>query len=424
VSHAYGDGYPQPIYGTDPATGTSVLVSTPQEGGGWRSVSEQEVIDPAVPTLTQGTINMTRVRSGFVANTFGFGVRGKLTEWTTISAYVQLWAYIENDNRQKNTLNLADMRQGYVKLDGLWGSLVVGRTRGLFSRGNTDVDVLYGHRWGLGFPGQIDNRGPTLGQLSFGVLGVGFSSGLVYATPSLGGLQLTAGLFDPVQLQANGNWNRTKFVRPEAELTFERPFKGGWGKVALFASGVYQKVYKDGYCPMTFEPVTMQNLPCDATVAGGAGGGRLELGRFRLGASGYYGQGLGLRYALEVSDAAQDRLGTLRRSKGGHAQAMVVLGKVDVFGGAGIALIDQTQYDRELRVQDPRDPMNPAAQVNPWNILKHQIGFNAGVVYHLSPSLHFALDLFRAEAAWTEANGLPGQKQVIWVGNGGLTANW
>ena len=43
-------------------------------------------------------------------------------------------------------------------------------------------------------------------------------------------------------------------------------------------------------------------------------------------------------------------------------QAQVVLGKVDLFAGWGIALIDLTDYDRLATMQDPRDPMNPAAR--------------------------------------------------------------
>jgi hypothetical protein len=430
VSHAYGDGYPQPRYGIDPTTGMYVVVDTPQEGAGFRSISENGlIVDPSMTGGTliqdQGTINLTRVRSGFVSNIFGVGVRGKLTEWTTLSVYMQFWSFIENDGRQKNLPNQADVRQGWAKLEGPWGSFTAGRVRGLFSRGNTDIDVLYAHRWGVGWPGALDNKGPSLGQLSFGVLGAGFSAGMVYVTPSLGGLQLNIGAFDPVQLQGYGNFTRTKYARPEAELTFERPFAGGWGKVALFANGVWQKVYPDAYCnPMVLEPITNKNLPCDATVAGVGYGGRLELGRFHLGMSGFYGQGLGLKYALEVSEAAQDRKGNLRRSKGVHIQSQVVLGKVDVFAGWGIALIDLTDYDRLATVQDPRDPMNPAAQVFQYTMIKHQMGINAGVVYNVTPNLHIDLDIFGAEALWYRVNALPQQKQVVWVGNAGMMISW
>ena len=139
---------------------------------------------------------------------------------------------------------------------------MAGRMRALFSRGATDINVLYAHRWGVGWPGKLDNNGPGLGMLGFGVLGSGFSAAIMYATPVLGGLQLTVGLLDPVQLQGSGAWTRTKYPRPEAELVFEHGFGNGFGKIVLFANGAYQKVYKDGLCVPVFDPETMRNLPC------------------------------------------------------------------------------------------------------------------------------------------------------------------
>lgn len=430
LSWTYGDGYPQPIYGTDAA---GKFITTPLSspvGGGFRAVTEQKLaMDPNVtggtPVYTQGSINMMRVRSGFISNTFGFGLRNALSERLTVTAYVQFWAFVENNGRQKNLPNIPDARQGFVKLEGPWGFLTAGRTRALFSRGNTDTDVFYAHRFGLGFPGNIDSIGPTQGQLGFGVLGVGFSSGVVYGSPVVGGLQLNIGVFDPVQLQGFGGWTRTKYVRPEVELTFERTFgEGAWGKVALFASGESQKVYKDSYCSPVPDPATNSNLPCEQTIAGAAYGGRLELGPVHLGVSGFYGQGLGLNYALEVSEAAQDRVGNLRKLSGVHVQTQFVIRKFDLFAGWGVAQVYLTDHDNLAKVQDPRDPANPNAQIFAYNVLKSQMGINAGVVYNMTPSLHFDLDFFRAQADWFAVNNTAGQKQVVWVGNAGATVNW
>jgi hypothetical protein len=429
VSWALGDGYPQPIYGVD-ASGRFVgtPISTPQEGG-FRGVSEQgkdNTLNPPADAnvLNQGTVNIMRVRSGFISNVFGFGVRGPLAPDTKVTAYTQLWAFVDNDGRQKNLPNPVDVRVGYVKVEGPWGSVSVGRTRALFSRGATDIDVLYAHRWGVGWPGNLDNKGPTLGQLGFGVLGSGFSGAVIYGTPVIGGLKLDIGIFDPVQLQGNGGWTRTKLARPEAELTFERPLAGGWGKVVLFANGAYQKVYKDSYCTPVLDPETGNYLPCDQTVLGAGFGGRLELGAFHLGVAGHYGQGLGLNYALEVSDAAQDKQGNLRKISGLYVQTQLALNDVDLFAGAGMVQVYLTDYDNKHTVQDPRDPTNPSARVFPFGVLKSHFGVNAGVVYHVTPALHLDLDFFRAEADWYGVNGYAGQKQVVYVGNSGVTYSW
>ena len=41
------------------------------------------------------------------------------------------------------------------------------------------------------------------------------------------------------------------------------------------------------------------------------------------------------------------------------------------------------------------------------------------VLFHRTPSVHFDVDVFRAEAAW-----FLGEKQVIWVYNSGMIYNW
>jgi len=180
-------------------------------------------------------------------------------------------------------------------------------------------------------------------------------------------------------------------------------------------------VYKDSYCAPIFDMQTMKYIPCDATILGAGFGGRLEIGPLHLGIAGHTGRGLGLYYALEVSDAAQDKEGNLRKISGLYAQAQVVIRKVDVFAGAGIAQVFLTEYDRKHKEPDPRDP---TMLIFPFSVPKDQIGMNAGIVYHQTPSLHWDLDFFRAQADWYGVNGFAGHKQVVWVGNAGMNLSW
>jgi hypothetical protein len=410
LSYAHGDGFPQPTYQLD-ASGTAVPIRA-VSGGGFVVTNEQKpIVDathPAAQDLPgQGEVNSMRVRSGFIGNVLGFGVRGQLTPQIKVTGYLQLWAFIESEGREKNRPNYIDARQGYAKIESRWGSLLVGRTRALFSRGATDIDAQYAHRWGLGFPGSFDSSGPTNGQIGFGVLGSGFAGAIIYGTPVLAGFQLNVGIFDPIRLQGNGAWNRTRFARPEAELTFERAF-GSAGKVALFANGAYQSVYKDGYCKPP--------APCSETAAGVGYGGRFEYDFFHIGLAGHIGKGLGLNYALETSDAAQDLDGNMRKFDGYYAQTQFIVGKFDLSAGAGIARVFLTANDNEPE-PNPADPNGP--QIIRHSVIKNQIGYNAGVVYNLTPNLHFDLDFFRAEANWYF-----GEKQVLYIANSGMTFNW
>jgi hypothetical protein len=370
-------------------------------GGGWpiTTTNGNTTVDPPVA----GTVNQTRIRSGFLGNQFNFGVRGQVTPYTTVTGYISIWAYIESQSQAKGSPNPADVRQGYAKLEGPWGSFLAGRTRTLFSRGATDIDVLYAHRWGVGFPGanNFDSNGPTAGQVGFGVMGSGFAAALIYGTPVLGGFHLNVGAFDPVQL-SGGGYNRTVYPRAEAEATFERTF-GGSGKIVLFVNGLYQTVYKGSPC------VETPTGPCGSTAAGVGYGGRFELGFFHLGLAGHYGQGLGLSYALENSLAAFDAQDNPRKIDGYYAQTQFVLGRFDLFAGFGITRVFLTDLDKAPAPVDS----------SPNSIIKDQMGTNAGVVYNMSPNVHFDLEYFRAQSDWWL-----GEKQILNMGAFGMTFNW
>ena len=382
-SYVHGDAAP---VATQVINGTSETIN----GGLWPATAETQ------SDSGPGTIDMMRIRSGFLGNQLGLGVRGHVTEWTTVTGYIQIWAYVESDVRNKSNPNPADVRQGYAKLEGPWGNFIAGRTRTLFSRGATDINVLYAHKWGVGFPNAIDAKGPTQGMVGFGVMGSGFAAGMIYGTPVFAGFQLNVGLFDPATIGGPG-WNGTKYPRSEAELTFERKF-GETGKFVFFANEAYQKVYKPGQC------TAATDNPCDETVVGVGYGGRFELGPVHLGVAGHYGKGLGLSYALENSYAAADAETHLRWSDGYYVQGQVVLNKFDLFAGWGEARVFMTDLDLK----------SPSVSV-----IKYQMGINAGVVYNVTPNVHLDLEYFRAEAAWWL-----GEKQILNCGSAGMTFNW
>jgi hypothetical protein len=339
------------------------------------------------------TLDGMRVRSGFIDNIIGLGVRVRDGD-TTYGSYIQIWSFVESEAQEKNRVNFVDVRQGYAKVEGPWGSVLAGKMRCLFSRGATDIDTMYAHRYGLGYPGNIDSNGPTLGHIGFGVIGSGFAAGLIYGTPVLGGLQLNVGIFDPIHLQ--GAWQRTKYPRGEAEATFQQTF-GETAKVVLFANGAYQKVYQLGNDT--------------SNTAGGVGyGGRIEVGPVHLGVAGHYGKGLGLNYALELSGASVDPTTDLRQSDGYYVQSQFVLGAVDLSAGWGITRVFLNPADR---APDPQ-----TGQI-PHSVIKHQMGVSAGIVYHVKPWFHIDADYFRAEFEW-----FLGEKQVVNFANAGMVFTW
>lgn len=378
LSYGFGDANPLPL-----APGTAI------PPGGGLSVGNDSMprFGPDGTTQIQGTFQSMRLRSGFVPNFLGIGLRRQLTERTSLKVFVAFHATIESLGQRKTQLLYSDVREGYAKVEGPWGSLLAGRALDLFSRGATENEFLYGHGFALGFPGNIDSAGPAAGLISFGVMAAFFSPGLVYATPNLAGLQLTAGIYDPTPLP--GGYEATRFVRPEAELTYD--FQGKSTKLHLFANGMYQDVYRSG----------SNNK---ATAYGVGYGGRVELGPVHLGAAGHYGPGLGLAYALEPGAVSVSETFELRTFDGYAAQAQFVAARFDFNLGWGISRCFMLQSDKDTGTS---------------SILKRQIGYSAAVVFHATESLHLSVDFLRGDAAW-----YLGEKQVFNFINTGMIATW
>jgi hypothetical protein len=336
-----------------------------------------------------GHFRSLRVRSGFVPNVLGVGLRSKLTEWTTINVYLAIWTTIGAQGQRKTAILQPDAREGYAKLEGPWGSLLVGRALDLLSRGATENDYLYLHGYGVGFPGNIDNTGPTAGLIGFGTLAAFFSPGIVYGTPRKFGLQLSAGVYDAVTVA--GAWEATRYPRPEGELTWDLVSSSGFLKVHLFGNGAFQNLYR---------PAETRS----ATAWGVGYGGRAEIGRFHLGVAGHYGKGLGLSYALEDSATTFSQSYALRTFDGYSVVAQVVAGPFDFNAGAGISRVYLL----------PEDLLNTMASV-----IKRQIGIAGAIVYHASRNVHFDMDYLRGDYAW-----FLGEKQIVNFLSTGMTVTW
>jgi hypothetical protein len=337
----------------------------------------------------QGTFISTRVRSGFVPSVVALGLRGPLADGLTLTTYVSFWGTIETESQRKTSPNVPTFQEGYVKLEAPWGTVVAGRSLALFSRGAVETDFLYGHGYGVGFPGNINDRGPTAGLIGFGVLAAFFSPGIMYATPKLAGLQLSVGAYDPTPIP--GNWEQTRYPRPEAELTFDGTL--GPVLVHLFANGAYQSLYNPGSIS-------------SETMAGAGYGARLEVGPVHLGASGHYGKGLGLAYALQggAVSVGPSPANQLRTFDGYSVLGQVVLGRFDVNLGWGMSRTYQLQTDLDS---------------GSISILKRQLAYSAVLVCHATTHLHLAADYLHGDAAW-----FLGEAQTFDFFTVGATATW
>jgi hypothetical protein len=335
----------------------------------------------------QGHFISMRLRSGFIPNVLGVGFRRRINEDTTLRAYIALWTTIESDGQRKTNPITTDAREGYLKIEGPWGSFLAGRALDLFSRGAVENDFLYGHGFGLGYPGNINSLGPTAGLINFGVMAPFFSPGLVYATPCAAGVQLSVGVYDPTPLQ--GTYEGTRWARPEGELTYDRRGAGTF-RLHLFANGQYQKIYGNGN-------------DLSATSYGVGYGGRVEAGPVHLGVAGAYGPGLGLGYALEPGSISVSQNYHLRTFDGYSVFLQLSQTRVDLNLAAGVSRAFELQEDVDAGV----------------SVLKRQWAVSAGVVWHLTDYLHYDVDALHGDALW-----YLGEKQRFTFISTGMTATW
>ncbi len=409
-SWAKGQGLPRPPFTAagQPAYGY------PEGVGGTGFGDSESASDPVLdPTetmkigYTQGEIDTMRIRSGFVGNVLGFGLRRPFEGTMKASAYISIWSVVESFGRRKYYVNNPDVREGWLKLEGPWGSFLGGKALTLFNRGAGEADFLYLHGYGLGYPGSIGVSGPAAGLIGFGILGPTFSAGLVYASPPIAGIQLSAGIYDPAQLTGS-RFERTKAVRPEFELTVDEPL-GDLGKVHLYFNGTMQKLY-----------VSQQP---DAVVTNGAGtfggsetakgigyGGRVEVGPAHLAAGGHRGLGLGLDFALQPSPQTYNGISQLRDSDGYYVIGQVSVGKFDINAGFGRTRIKPLELDLVAAT----DSDYPA-----FSIIHTQTGYAGAVVFHPMDWLHFDVDVMHADFKWTL-----GDRQRITFVNAGTTLTW
>jgi hypothetical protein len=108
VESVNGDGLPQSRVDASGMQGHSL------GDGGFDFVGERQL--QANGGATQGTIEGSRVRSGFVGNVLAFGVRHDLTASTRATAYIATWHEVETEARRKYREDFPDVREGYLRL--------------------------------------------------------------------------------------------------------------------------------------------------------------------------------------------------------------------------------------------------------------------------------------------------------------------
>jgi len=378
--------------------------------GGWRLTTDGRINNflsiargNGIPSGAPGTysgiddqitsdnkVQSSRVRTGFIESIMAFQISKNVTESTTVDARVAFWILTASSKSAQDAPGV-EAREAYFKLEGDWGGLVVGRTMSLFTRGGIMLNYDIEHNYGLGSPCQVKVvGGGACGHAGFGLLFPGFHSGLIYITPLLGGLQLSAGAFDPAAL-SSGEFRRTPYPRMESELTYATSNK----TFRAFAGGLWQRVSKTS-------TVGDSQVDFNVDALGFNYGFGLNLGPLQLGASGYSGKGLGFFTPLEDNPAnfVNGTSPGLRSQHGYYGAAALVFGGTRLAAGAGISMADS----------DADDPPDTASQTA---YIKQQFGVSAGVYQTVYNSVTFALEYFGAQYTWFNYAEMRGDQTVV-----------
>jgi hypothetical protein len=327
------------------------------------------------------TIESSRMRTGFMMSILGFNLNKTLAPGLAVKARVGLWMLASSGRNYAADEPPVNSREVYFKIEGPWGGFLGGRAMSIFSRGAILIDYDIEHNYGLGHPCTTRSvSGGACGHSGFGVLFPGFHAGAVYNTPDLGGLQISAGLYDPSAL-GEGAYRRTPLPRVEAEVSFkaENHFRA-------FAGALWQRVSRN---KTVTDPVTMMDTPAsqDVDATGVSYGLMATAGPVNVGFSGYFGKGLGLYTPLEDNPInIISSTGELRKQNGYYGAASLTFGETKVAGGVGISRL--TRAD-----EDPPDTGN---SITP----KQQLGYSVGFYQGFNRTVVAALEYFRAETTW------------------------
>ena len=336
-----------------------------------------------------------RVRSGFLPNILTVGIRRQITPNTMVNAQISVWSTIESQGQRTYQKNLPDVREGYVRVQGPFGTVLAGRALSLFGKGGTELDFMYGHGYAVGAPQGFNDQGPTAGHIGFGVLANIFAAGVVYSTPIFAGLQLNVGYYDPAVLVGQ-RYARAKLGRPEARATYDLKFSET-ARLHAFVEGAFQKLYDTN------------GTNDSKNVYGGQAGVRGEVGAFHLGVAAFAGTGLGVNYFLSQTDSINNQASNnMRPFDGAYVQGQVTARNFDFNLGLGIT-----------RAHQMTDDLDVALSPSQTDYLKSQRGISAVVVCHFTHYLHGALDYFRADTNWWG-----GEHQGVNSFNVGMTANF
>lgn len=254
----------------------------------------------------RATSSTTRVRSGLLPAVLGVNIKAPTVRGLNMVARFGFYPHTQNDNIVKDQFSgQIDFREVFFKVDGKFGSVLVGKTLSLFLGKNILNDMTL-----LGVGAGTDGAGTTtLGRIGYGYVYPNFNSAVRYTTPDFNGLNMSLGVYDPAKfgpVYDHDNdattatipfYNRISIPRLEGEVSFARTVSTRKGDVTVntWLNGMWQRGKSNAYartCNNANPPVCTPYI--DEVNVWGIGGGVVAGWKgISMEVTGYYGRGLG-----------------------------------------------------------------------------------------------------------------------------------
>lgn len=267
------------------------------------------------------TSSTTRVRNGLLPAVLGINIKAPTVKGLNMIARFGFYPHTNNDNGFKDQFGgQIDFREVFFKVDGKFGSMLVGKTLSLFLGKNilNDMTLL-----GVG-AGTAGDGTTTLGRIGYGYVYPNFNSAVRYTTPDFNGLNMTLGVYDPAKFGHDTDYNRTSIPRLEGEVSFARSIATRKGDVSVntWVNGMWQR-------GKTNETDTKDEL----NIWGVGGGVVAGWKGISMEVTGYYGRGLGtiLQFpttaVLNLANTGYTNTGVLRKNFGYIAEVTYDFGQ-------------------------------------------------------------------------------------------------
>lgn len=333
----------------------------------------------------------SRFRSGWTGSRFDWILTKQLTDCLKASAVLEIAYSISTHNNIIATNNLWDVRNAYLRLEGDFGTIDVGRGVGMYTLGSI-ISTATITSAALGFGNACSLNGDGLGCLTtgYGAKFPGFWAGFFYTLPNfVDGLFVKVAALDPVSFGGGetGNVNGVDVAAstlldrtplPNFQLLAMYDIKFGSTTVKPHIEAFWQRVGNDEAAA----------VPVEHNVTGVGLGVDIYVDDFlKLGANYCIESGTDL-YAISATGLSVDGVGQLRDGTCLSINGRFTTGNLDITATYGFANVDPTDNDIASGI----------------NLFEQNTGIQAGLQYHMYDTIHWIAEFSNLKHEWMLGN--------------------